>query len=164
MVNKDWSYIQGAIILAGLNVLYLALTGHAWGITSAMTDMSLQCVKLLGIDTEQWAYYQDYTAGRLENDPFWETGWIVFGMGAGAMLGALAGRELRFKKLRTYKQIGIVLGGGILMGFGSRLAFGCNIGTLLNGIASHSLHGWIFLVGMIIGTMAAIPLLKRYMM
>ena len=32
------------------------------------------------------------------------------------------------------------------MGYGARIAFGCNIGALLGGIASGSLHGWGWLV------------------
>ena len=36
--------------------------------------------------------------------------------------------------------------GGILMGFGSMIALGCTVGTLLSGIMAASLSGWIFLV------------------
>ena len=36
--------------------------------------------------------------------------------------------------------------GGILMGFGSMLALGCTVGTLLSGIMAASLSGWIFLL------------------
>jgi len=42
------------------------------------------------------------------------------------------------------------------MGYGARLAFGCNIGALFSGIASGSLHGWLWFgaafIGNIIGT------------
>ena len=34
--------------------------------------------------------------------------------------------------------------GGVLMGIGARLSFGCNIGAFLAGTASGSLHGWIW--------------------
>ena len=36
--------------------------------------------------------------------------------------------------------------GGLLMGIGARLAFGCNIGAFLGGISSGSLHGWVWFV------------------
>jgi hypothetical protein len=36
--------------------------------------------------------------------------------------------------------------GGLLMGYGARLGFGCNIGAFVGGVASGSLHGWIWFV------------------
>lgn len=46
--------------------------------------------------------------------------------------------------------------GGLLMGYGARLAYGCNIGAYLGGLVSGSLHGWLWLVfafaGSLIGT------------
>ena len=34
--------------------------------------------------------------------------------------------------------------GSLLMGYGALLAFGCNIGAYFSGIASFSLHGYIW--------------------
>src|SRR5271170_6762119 len=46
--------------------------------------------------------------------------------------------------------------GGLLLGYGARLAYGCNIGAYFSGIASASLHGWLWLVaaftGSVVGT------------
>jgi uncharacterized membrane protein YedE/YeeE len=42
--------------------------------------------------------------------------------------------------------------GGVLMGVGARLAGGCNIGAYLAGIASGSLHGWLWALAAIAGT------------
>lgn len=36
--------------------------------------------------------------------------------------------------------------GGLLMGFGSRFAKGCNIGALYSSIPNFSISGWVFLV------------------
>jgi len=35
--------------------------------------------------------------------------------------------------------------GGVLMGYGSRIAFGCNVGAFFSGVASTSLHGWLWI-------------------
>ena len=40
------------------------------------------------------------------------------------------------------------------MGYGARIAFGCNIGAYFGGIASFSLHGWLWGVMAIVGTFA----------
>ena len=48
--------------------------------------------------------------------------------------------------------------GGLLMGYGARLAYGCNIGAYLGGLVSGSLHGWWWLIwgfiGSLVGTWA----------
>ena len=46
--------------------------------------------------------------------------------------------------------------GGLLMGYGARLAHGCNIGAFLGGIVYGSMHGWWWMVwgfaGSLVGT------------
>lgn len=42
------------------------------------------------------------------------------------------------------------------MGYGARLAFGCNIGAYFGGIASFSLHGWVWMVMAMLGTGVAL--------
>jgi uncharacterized membrane protein YedE/YeeE len=44
------------------------------------------------------------------------------------------------------------------MGYGARLAFGCNIGALFSGIASGSLHGWLWMAAALAGTALGVPL------
>ncbi|NWN83613.1 MAG: YeeE/YedE family protein, partial [Halomonas sp.] len=48
--------------------------------------------------------------------------------------------------------------GGIMLGYGARLAYGCNIGAYFSGIASGSLHGWIWLVAAFAGNMLGVRL------
>ena len=78
----------------------------------------------------------------------------------GIILGAaiaflLAGRfafDWQFK----LKDVSIYLLGGFLMGFGARLAGGCNIGALFSGIANFSLSGWGFFLTLWLGGMLAL--------
>ena len=48
--------------------------------------------------------------------------------------------------------------GGLLLGYGARLAFGCNIGAYFGGISSGSLHGWLWLVMAFVGNMLGVKL------
>ena len=41
--------------------------------------------------------------------------------------------------------------GGLLMGFGTRLSNGCNVGALYTPIANFSFSGWIFLAALVTG-------------
>jgi hypothetical protein len=53
--------------------------------------------------------------------------------------------------------------GGLMMGYGARLAFGCNIGALLGGLTSGSLHGLGWLVFGFLGSVIGVrvrPLFK----
>ncbi|MGB2160220.1 MAG: YeeE/YedE thiosulfate transporter family protein, partial [Candidatus Puniceispirillaceae bacterium] len=68
------------------------------------------------------------------------------GMVIGAGLLAAIGGGLRRQSWPSSRQLVAAALGGILMGIGARLAFGCNIGAFLAGIASGSLHGWIWFV------------------
>ena len=48
--------------------------------------------------------------------------------------------------------------GGLAMGYGARLAFGCNIGAFFSGVASTSLHGWLWIVCALAGTWIGVRL------
>ena len=67
---------------------------------------------------------------------------IVFGAMAAA---ALAGKFAPVWKLSRRDLLTAVIG-GLLMGYGARLAYGCNIGAYLGGLVSGSLHGWWWLI------------------
>jgi uncharacterized membrane protein YedE/YeeE len=41
--------------------------------------------------------------------------------------------------------------GGLLMGFGTRLSNGCNVGALYTPIANFSLSGWVFFAALVAG-------------
>ncbi|UPM45118.1 YeeE/YedE family protein [Halocatena salina] len=56
--------------------------------------------------------------------------------------------SLRIPKRRRLPN---AVGGGFLMGAGSRLAPGCNIGNIYSGIAELSIHSFIASVGIIVG-------------
>ena len=53
-------------------------------------------------------------------------------------------------KIPTRSLVAAVIG-GLLLGYGSRLAYGCNIGAYFSGIASGSLHGWLWLIAAFAG-------------
>ena len=56
----------------------------------------------------------------------------------------LAGRFAPAWRVPARSLVAAVVG-GLLLGYGARVAFGCNIGAYFSGIASGSLHGWMWL-------------------
>ncbi len=75
-----------------------------------------------------------------------------FGIILGAGLAAgLAGKFAPKAAIPIGSLLAAVVG-GMLMGYGARLSFGCNIGALFSGIASGSLHGWLWFAAAFAGS------------
>ncbi len=90
--------------------------------------------------------------------------WRNFGIITGALAATLLASGFKLKKIKSYRQVIAAVLGGTLMGYGARLAFGCNIGALYGGIASLSLSGWVFAIGMFGGAIVGSKLLVKYFM
>jgi len=81
-----------------------------------------------------------------------------FGIMLGAFLSAaLAGKIAPVAKIGLRPALAAILG-GLLLGYGARLAYGCNIGAFFSGIASTSLHAWVWIICAVIGNWLAIRL------
>ena len=81
-----------------------------------------------------------------------------FGIIAGAMLAAaLAGRFAPSLRIPLRSLVAAVIG-GLLLGYGARIAYGCNIGAYFSGIASGSLHGWLWAVAAFAGNIVGVKL------
>src|SRR5262249_56212809 len=65
------------------------------------------------------------------------------GMILGAMAAAAAGRPFARASWPPLASLAAAAIGGLLMGWGARLGFGCNIGAFVGGVASGSLHSWL---------------------
>jgi uncharacterized protein len=100
-----------------------------------------------------WPFWQQPANAKALGDSVLAdvTSVMDFGIILGALLAAgLAGRFAPGWKLPLKSFIAAVVG-GLMLGYGSRLAFGCNIGAYFSGIASGSLHGWCWLVAAFVG-------------
>jgi uncharacterized membrane protein YedE/YeeE len=75
---------------------------------------------------------------------------LSFGLILGASFLSLWNREFKWK-FPTRELAIYAVGGGILMGIGSRIALGCNIGAFYTRAAFGSWGGWLFFIGMGIG-------------
>lgn len=143
-----WPMWWGAVSLAILSLLTLLVAGHTWSITFAFGLWGAKIWTALGGDITAWPYWSSgYPAQALEQSVLADTTSLMdFGIILGAVLAAaLAGKFAPTSNIKWNGFISAVIG-GLLLGYGARLAFGCNIGSLLAGISSGSLHGWLWLV------------------
>jgi uncharacterized protein len=145
-----WALIWGAIGLAVLNFATLGVAGHPWGITYGFTLWGAKAAAAVGFDLSTWEFWNwPYHSRALAGSIFDNTTSV---MNIGILLGALLASGLagRFAPVRPWhlpwRSVMAAVIGGLLMGYGARLAFGCNIGAYFGGVASASLHGWIWFV------------------
>lgn len=80
---------------------------------------------------------------------------IIFGA---AMLANISG-EFKWKWPNN-ETVVLALVGGALMGVGSRIGMGCNIGAFFATVTNGDISGWIFLAGMIVGGYIAVKGIK----
>lgn len=159
-VRGSWPLWVGALLLAGLNALTLFVSGGAWGVTFAFALWGSKILDLVGVDVLSWGFWQDpANLAKFEAGIFVEkTSVMDFGIIVGALIAsAAAGQWVLHRKVPAKLALGAVIG-GLLMGYGARLAFGCNIGAYFGGIASFSLHGWLWGVMAIVGTVGGLAL------
>jgi uncharacterized membrane protein YedE/YeeE len=160
IVRGPWSWMAGALVLAVGNFVILILSGKPWGITSAFALWGAKITESLGVHVQNWGYWQVAAnaqalhQGVLHN---LETTDDIALM-VGALLAAALGGMLpnRYFRPIPWQMVVGLLGGGILMGYGARIAFGCNIGAYFSGVASFSLHGWEWFLGALLGSLIGV--------
>ncbi len=160
-LKGPWSPMLGAVMLALVGVATFVVVGRPWGITSALALWGAKIFQALGVPVETWPYWT-WQPSALENHVLRDTTSVMdFGIILGAMIAAaLAGKFAPVWKLGR-RDVLTALAGGLLMGYGARLAFGCNIGAYLGGLVSGSLHGWLWLVFGFLGSLAGTRLRLR---
>ncbi len=158
-LRGPWPLAAGAIGLSVVNIATLVVAGRPWGVTSAFALWGAKAAAALGIPVHTWPYWtapaqKAALEASVVNDV---TSVMNFGIIMGALLAALlAGRFAPVWRVPA-RSLAAAIVGGLLLGYGARVAFGCNIGAYFSGIASGSLHGWLWLpagfAGSAIGTM-----------
>jgi hypothetical protein len=158
-----WSLAAGALALAALNLLTLGVAGHPWSVTWAFALWGAKGARLLGWSPEGDPFWSaDFQRRALDSSVFAD---VTSVMDLGLLLGAFAaagiagGFRLRFAgSPRALLSAAL---GGLAMGYGARIAYGCNVGAFFSGIASTSLHGWLWIAAALPGCWVGLRLLRR---
>ncbi len=152
-LHGPWPLLAGALALVLLNFATLALAGRPWGVTSAFALWGAKAAAFVGVDVANWTYWSRGANAVALQAPVWKdvTSVMDIGIVLGAMLAAaLAGRYAPVWRL-PLRSVAAAVVGGLMLGYGARLAYGCNIGAYFSGILSGSLHGWLWLVAAFVG-------------
>jgi len=154
------NYVIGGIAIGLLCIVVFAAGGHPWSVTFGFTVWGAKVANALGFDFShttfwQWPGPKRALAGSVLSDT---SSLTDFGMLFGAMAAAAASKPFAaagWPPMRSLLAAGL---GGLLMGWGARLGFGCNIGAFVGGVASGSLHGWIWFLAALPGCLIGIRL------
>lgn len=87
-------------------------------------------------------------------------GLFILGLVVASWASALLAGDFQPKRPRGSELLRNLLG-GILLGWGSMLALGCTVGTLLSGIMAGALSGWVFAVFCLVGVWLGLRI-RRY--
>jgi uncharacterized membrane protein YedE/YeeE len=160
LLSGPWPLVLSAVILALLNALTLVVAGHPWTITWAFTLWGAEVARSFGWDPASSAFWSGgFPQAALARGVLRDNTSI---MDIGILLGALlaAGMAQRFAPVWRIPlgSLATAVLGGLVMGYGARMAFGCNIGAFFSGIASFSLHGWVWILCALPGTWVGVRL------
>lgn len=145
-----------AILLAILNVCLFVKIGKPWSITTGESHFI--------------AFIENiFVSQHVQGNPYFQRyppilNWRVFldfGIILGAFFGAVIGNDFKIrvpiKKIR-FLQVFI---GGVMMGFGARLALGCNVGHIASGVPQLALSSLLTFASIVIGAYVGTRLLTR---
>jgi len=154
------SLCLGAIALAVLNTLVLAIAHHPWAITWGFVLVSGKIATGMGWDLANHPYWgMEFAQTALAESIFADIT-VVMNLGVilGAVLIAASSGSFRLKAIPSWRIVIASVIGGLTMGYGALLAFGCNVNAFFGAIASTSLHGWLWIVFALLGNVIGIKL------
>lgn len=145
-------------MLGLVNSIYSIIMNRPLGITSLFYVLGRTIQELLKKPGDRLSVLQQLS---YEYPYFLSISLFSLGVIGGSLFSALLLREFRVQRHLSISRFFLALLGGILMGYGAYIARGCNIGAMVGGIASFSLHGWVFALFLSIGVLVAGLILKR---
>ncbi|ABO08897.1 YeeE/YedE family protein [Pyrobaculum calidifontis] len=167
---KPWRPEVAGLVIGIVASLQILVIRSPWYITGPETQFGgwlLKTLTLGAVKVDLWDYFNPSSPmfvakalGPLENPGFQ----IVLGF----MLGAAIAKALQGAwRLRWPANWGVVITsiiGGLLLGFGARLALGCNVGNFFATVQSLVFSGFVFFLGMAMGTYVATFLIETWLM
>lgn len=137
-----WNPYAALTAAAVLSAAYFAITGTVWAVTGEFTRFGGEALSVMGVDVSHWQYFEMI---GLDGSPLTRTaGWIIIGMLLGSLFSILMGESFKWRFPRLKRRLAQGFGGGVIAGFGARMALGCNLAALFTGVPQFSLHAWVF--------------------
>jgi len=156
-----------AIVISVLFFILLYNTQKGWSATTSFGLWFGHLLMLFGLHVEALAEFT-HKSEEFFNTPILQHSTSIqnFGIVIGSALVLVFNGSFKDKFISglkiTPKGFVTFAFGGFIMGFGTRLSNGCNVGALYTPIAEFSLSGWVYLVFVLLGGLAGNYVLKNY--
>jgi uncharacterized membrane protein YedE/YeeE len=164
-------WLIGGLVLAVLYGIHLMVAGQPWGIVYGLGLWGAKIANGLGADFANDAFWGAAPhAQRLAEPVLWDiTSLTNIGLLFGALLSAKWSADHQATTDKTLSRLRLQhwltgIAAGLVMGYASRLAFGCNIGAFLGGVASASLHGWVWFAMAFLGSVVGVRIRLKVQM
>ncbi|MNR90294.1 putative inner membrane protein [compost metagenome] len=142
--ERRWPAYVGGILIAFVGVLSYFRIGPL-GVTAELGSLARTAAdgagwlpsRLEGVDTFSGC-------ATVIKETLWsQNGVFVISLILGSLAAAVSAGDFKPRRPKL-PEIGRAVVGGVLMGWGSMVALGCTVGTLLSGIMAGAASGWIF--------------------
>ena len=156
-------WLIGAVLLAMLAALNLLLAGQPWGVVYGFGLWAAKVANATGTVelAQNWFWSQPGNAQRLGETVFLDITSITNIGILGGALWVSANKPVQAQDLSGTQWL-VALVAGLLLGYSSRLAFGCNVGAMLSGISTGSVHGWIWVPLAFAGTLVGLRVRNHF--
>ena len=165
--ERPWSnpYVAGVILGVVLFLAYL-LTSHGLGASGGLQRAIAWLIDLVSPDhVDASPYLAEYAGG--DTDPL--ASYIIpmiVGIPVGSFVsawvhGRLHARTGKGPNISVRRRWFFALLGGVIMGFGARMARGCTSGLALSGGATLSVGAWAFMIAFFGGGYAAAHFVRK---
>jgi len=146
LLQKAWPVVPGGLILGALNV-FLYVYKQPWGLTGPLSSWAIEIARSVGVHTPTLLGVSQISGCSLkpEHSGFLVPGSVLnVGLIAGAFTSAILAGEFKPRLPRNPTRYAQSIIGGLLMGYGAGIAFGCTIGAFFSAIPSLGLNGWVY--------------------
>ncbi|WP_394061363.1 YeeE/YedE family protein [Alcaligenes sp. WGS1538] len=153
---------MGALLLAVLYLIHMVVAGQPWGIVYGIGLWGAKVFSALGWSPAGDAFWGVAPHAQRLAEPVLAdvTSVTNFGLILGAMAASRWNHPAEFKAPAA-RTLWVGAAAGLVMGYSARMAFGCNVGAFLGGIASASLHGWVWFALAFAGSILGVRIRRR---
>lgn len=164
---RAWDMKVSLVIISVLFFILLFTTLKGWSATTAFGLWFANILMLLGVSAESLSQFTSkpiefFTTPILQHSTSIQNFGIILGAVFTLLFAGSFNNKFIIGLKISPKDFFVFAFGGFIMGFGTRLSNGCNVGALYTPIAEFSLSGWIYLVVVVIGGFTGNFVLKKY--
>lgn len=165
---KPWTLKMGAIVITLLFGTLMIVTKGGWGASTPYGYWFGKLLLLFGVSADSITSFtqqgaESFTGAFFSNAMNVQNISIIIGALIATLMMGIFVKQLKANWKVTPKEVILFIIGGLLMGVGTRLSNGCNVGALYSPIAQFSLSGWIYLIFLFGGGMLGNAIKKRFL-